>query len=124
MTKPDDKKQDLKDHAEAFAPAPLNMGENVTKHEGVALISKDTKIRAINATATEPQKTDKDLTLEQREEFLRNLKARFEKDHEPQDKISWADVEKILREPPPDKLLSLFQLETTDGSDTKKIQKK
>ena len=95
MSKTDDQKQDIKDHAEAFAPAPLNMGENFTKHEGVELISKDTKIRAINAVDTEPQKTDKDLTLEQREKFLRNLKARFEKDHKPQDKISWADVEKI-----------------------------
>lgn len=56
----------------------------------------------------------KDLPLEQREELLRTLKARFEKNMNRHEGLKWANVQAKL-EANPEKLCSLNEMEATSG---------
>jgi len=56
----------------------------------------------------------KQLALEQREELLRALKARFEKNMDRHKGLEWAEVQEKL-EANPEKLWSLNEMETTGG---------
>lgn len=56
----------------------------------------------------------KELSQEQRDELLRTLKARFEKNMNRHKGLEWADVAAKL-EANPEKLSSLNEMETTDG---------
>jgi len=57
---------------------------------------------------------EKELSLEQREELLKALKARFEKNMNRHEGIEWAKVEAKL-EANPEKLWSLYEMERTGG---------
>ena len=59
-------------------------------------------------------KTKKELSSAQREELLRTLKARFEKNMNRHKGLEWAKVETRL-EARPEKLWSLSEMERTDG---------
>jgi hypothetical protein len=56
----------------------------------------------------------KELSLEQREQLLKTLKARFEKNMIRHEGLEWADVQAKL-EANPDKLWSLNEMEATGG---------
>ena len=58
--------------------------------------------------------TIKELSLEQREELLGVLKARFEKNMNRHEGLEWANVKAKL-EANPDKLWSLYEMERTGG---------
>ena len=57
---------------------------------------------------------EKELPLEQREELLRTLKARFEKNMNRHEGLEWAEVQAKL-EANPEKLWSLNEMERTGG---------
>lgn len=57
---------------------------------------------------------DKELTLEQREEFLKILKARFEKNSNRHNEIEWDNIQTKL-EANEEKLWSLYEMEKTGG---------
>ncbi|MBM7095135.1 DUF4256 domain-containing protein [Bacillus sp. H-16] len=59
-------------------------------------------------------KVNTDLSVEQREELLRELKGRFEKNTNRHDEIEWAQVRAKL-EADPEKLWSLSEMERTGG---------
>ena len=59
-------------------------------------------------------KRNKELSLEQREELLRTLKARFEKNMNRHEEIEWAKVQEKL-EANAEKLRSLNEMEVTSG---------
>jgi hypothetical protein len=61
-----------------------------------------------------PPETKKKLSSEQREELLRTLKARFEKNMSRHEGLEWADVQARL-EAGPEKLWSLHEMERTGG---------
>ena len=56
----------------------------------------------------------KELSLEQREELLRTLKARFEKNMHRHEGLEWAKVQAKL-DANPEKLWSLNEMERTGG---------
>jgi hypothetical protein len=58
--------------------------------------------------------TNKKLPPEQREDLLRTLKARFEKNMKRHEGLEWADVQAKL-EANPEKLWSLHEMESTGG---------
>ncbi len=58
--------------------------------------------------------TKKELSPEQREELLKTLQARFEKNKQRHPTLAWADVQAKL-EAQPEKLWSLQEMETTGG---------
>lgn len=60
------------------------------------------------------KKTDKELSTEQREELIRTLKARFEKNRERSNGMEWTNVQAKL-EANPGKLWSLNEMERTGG---------
>ncbi|MCK6077513.1 DUF4256 domain-containing protein [Paenibacillus silvae] len=57
---------------------------------------------------------DKQLSMEQRDELLNTLKARFEKNKDRHPNLEWVNVEARL-EAHPDKLWSLHEMEKTGG---------
>lgn len=59
-------------------------------------------------------KENKELSLEQREELLSTLKARFEKNTNRHEGLEWSKVQDRL-ETHPEKLWSLYQMEGTGG---------
>jgi hypothetical protein len=60
------------------------------------------------------KKKDTELSPEQREELLRTLKGRFEKNMNRHPGLAWAEVQAKL-EANPEKLWSLHEMERTDG---------
>ncbi|MBD8500433.1 DUF4256 domain-containing protein [Paenibacillus arenosi] len=58
--------------------------------------------------------SNKELPLEQREELLKVLKARFDKNMDRHSDLEWANVQAKL-EANPDKLWSLYEMEKTEG---------
>src|SRR4051812_28628067 len=67
-----------------------------------------------NKGETNMIKTNMALTLEQREELLKTLKARFEKNMNRHEGLEWAKVQAKL-EASPEKLWSLSEMEGTGG---------
>ncbi|TVX86864.1 DUF4256 domain-containing protein [Paenibacillus agilis] len=63
---------------------------------------------------TGPSSSKKELSLEQHEELLTLLKARFEKNMDRHSDLEWANVQAKL-EANPDKLWSLHEMEKTEG---------
>lgn len=61
-----------------------------------------------------PTETKKELSPEQREELLRTLKARFEKNMGRHKGFAWADIQARL-EADPEKLWSLHEMDRTGG---------
>ena len=59
-------------------------------------------------------KTKKDLSREQREEFLKTLKVRFEKNMNRHEGLEWSKIKARL-EANPEKLWSIHQMEDTGG---------
>ncbi|WP_028594809.1 DUF4256 domain-containing protein [Paenibacillus assamensis] len=63
---------------------------------------------------TSPSSSKKELSLEQQEELLKILKARFEKNMDRHSDLEWTNVQAKL-EANSDKLWSLYEMEKTEG---------
>jgi Protein of unknown function (DUF4256) len=79
-----------------------NRGQLFTRHS----TKKETDMKSV--------KTKKELSTAQREELLKVLKARFEKNMNRHEGLAWAKVQAKL-EATPEKLWSLNEMETTGG---------
>jgi hypothetical protein len=76
---------------------------------------KGGKARPMSATGTQkPNHSKRDLSPQQREELLRTLKARFEKNVSRHKGLEWAPVQARL-EDSAEKLWSLYEMERTGG---------